>query len=387
MPNVGSKKIPIEGDGIESDDHLGHSMDFTRHARHLSLPQVGVEGVDKLAAASVACIGAGGLGSPALLYLAAAGIGRLTIIDDDIVELSNLQRQVIHSTADIGMAKTESAKNRIAALDPNVEVVIHQQRLNAENCDELLTGHDVIIDGSDNIPTRYVLDDACRRLGIPWVHASIFRFEGHISLFNYHGGPSYRDLFPVAPPEGVIPSCAEAGVLGVLPGVVGSIQANEAIKVILGIGKTLSGRLLIYDSLAMEFRELSYSSATSLPRHVEEPANTAGKLMIQSIDVVNTIAKMEEGWSPFILDVRSEGEFTTAHIDVVNLRINHDEVLRAIDQIPADSDVLVYCASGVRSQVSIMLLVKAGRDGSLLYNLADGMNAWQRLMPAKTIRG
>ena len=387
MPNVGSKKTPIEGDGIESDDHLGHSMDFTRHARHLSLPQVGVEGVDKLAAASVACIGAGGLGSPALLYLAAAGIGRLTIIDDDIVELSNLQRQVIHSTADIGMAKTESAKNRIAALDPNVEVVIHQQRLNAENCDELLTGHDVIIDGSDNIPTRYVLDDACRRLGIPWVHASIFRFEGHISLFNYHGGPSYRDLFPVAPPEGVIPSCAEAGVLGVLPGVVGSIQANEAIKVILGIGKTLSGRLLIYDSLAMEFRELSYSSATSLPRHVEEPANTAGKLMIQSIDVVNTIAKMEEGWSPFILDVRSEGEFTTAHIDVVNLRINHDEVLRAIDQIPADSDVLVYCASGVRSQVSIMLLVKAGRDGSLLYNLADGMNAWQRLMPAKTIRG
>mgnify|MGYP006092157369 CR=1 FL=1 len=387
MPSVGSKKIPIEGDGIESDDHLGHSMDFTRHARHVSLPQVGVEGVAKLAAASVACIGAGGLGSPALLYLAAAGIGRLTIIDDDIVELSNLQRQVIHSTADIGMAKTESAKNRIAALDPNVEVVVHQQRLNADNCDELLAGHDVILDGSDNIPTRYVLDDACRRLGIPWVHASIFRFEGHISLFNYHGGPGYRDLFPEAPPPGVIPSCAEAGVLGVLPGVVGSLQANEAIKVILGIGKTLSGRLLIYDSLTMEFRELSYSSTADLPRHVEEPTGSIEKLMIQSIDVVSALTKMEGGWNPFILDVRSESEFATSRIDGVDLRITHDEVLSEVEKIPADSDVLVYCAAGVRSQMAIMLLMKAGRDGSLLYNLDGGMNAWQRLVPAKTIRG
>jgi adenylyltransferase/sulfurtransferase len=387
MPNVGSKKILIEGDGIESDDHLGHSMDFTRHARHVSLPQVGVEGVAKLAAASVACIGAGGLGSPALLYLAAAGIGRLTIIDDDIVELSNLQRQVIHSTADIGMAKTESAKNRIAALDPNVEVVVHQQRLNADNCDEFLAGHDVILDGSDNIPTSYVLDDACRRLGIPWVHASIFRFEGHISLFNYHGGPGYRDLFPEAPPPGVIPSCAEAGVLGVLPGVVGSLQANEAIKVILGIGKTLSGRLLIYDSLTMEFRELSYSSTANLPRYVEEPTGSIEKLMIQRIDVAGALTKMEGGWNPFILDVRSESEFATSHIDGVDLRITHDEVLSEVGKIPADSDVLVYCAAGVRSQMAIMLLMKAGRDGSLLYNLDGGMNAWQRLVPAKTIRG
>ncbi len=379
--------MPIESDGIESKDHLGHSMDFARHARHLSLPQVGLEGVNKLAAASVACIGAGGLGSPALLYLAAAGIGRLTIIDDDVVELSNLQRQVIHSTADIGMAKTESAKNRIAALDPNVEVVIHQKRLDAENCDELLSGHDVIIDGSDNIPTRYVLDDACRRLGVPWVHASIFRFEGHISLFNYKGGPGYRDLFPEAPPAGVIPSCAEAGVLGVLPGVVGSLQANEAIKVILGIGKPLSGRLLIYDSLTMEFRELSYSRTGELPRHVEEPDDSVEKLMIQSIDATNAIAQMGDGWSPFILDVRSEGEFLTARIDGVNLRITHTEILKAVDQIPADCDILVYCAAGVRSKLAIMLLIEAGRDSSLLYNLTGGMNVWQRLLPAKTIRG
>ena len=387
MPSTGSRKTTIETDGIESDGHFAHSMNFTRHARHLSLPQVGVEGVAKLAAASVACIGAGGLGSPALLYLAAAGIGKLTIIDDDIVELSNLQRQVIHSTADIGMAKTESAKNRIIALDPNVEVVIYQQRLDAENCDELLAGHDVIIDGSDNIPTRYVLDDACRRLGIPWVHASIFRFEGHISLFNYHGGPGYRDLFPEAPPAGVIPSCAEAGVLGVLPGVVGSLQANEAIKVILGIGKNLSGRLLIYDSLTMEFRELSYSNAADLPRYVEEPTGSAEELMFQSIDVASALTKMEEGWSPFILDVRSEREFAISHIDGVNLRITHDDVLSAVDQIPADSDVLVHCAAGMRSQIAIMLLVNAGRNGSLLYNLDGGMNAWQRLVPAKTIRG
>jgi len=387
MPSTGSRKTAIESDGIESDGHLAHSMDFTRHARHLSLPQVGVEGVAKLAAASVACIGAGGLGSPALLYLAAAGIGKLTIIDDDIVELSNLQRQVIHSTADVGMAKTESAKNRIVALDPNVEVVIHQQRLDAENCDELLAGHDVIIDGSDNIPTRYVLDDACRRLGIPWVHASIYRFEGHISLFNHHGGPGYRDLFPEAPPEGVIPSCAEAGVLGVLPGVVGSIQANEAIKVILGIGKTLSGRLLIYDSLSMEFRELSFSSAGDSLRHVEKPAESSGELMIQSIDVAGVLAKMEGGWSPFILDVRSESEFATSHIDGVDLRITHDKVLSAVEKIPADSDVLVHCAAGIRSQLVIMLLMEAGRDGSLLYNLEGGMNVWQRLVPAKTIRG
>ena len=386
MLSVGLKKMPIEGDGIESDDHLGHSMDFTRHARHLSLPQVGVEGVTKLAAASVACIGAGGLGSPALLYLAAAGIGKLTIIDDDIVELSNLQRQVIHSTADVGMPKTESAKNRIAALDPNVEVVVHQKRLNAENCDELLAGHDVILDGSDNIPTRYVLDDACRRLRIPWVHASIFRFEGHISLFNYHGGPGYRDLFPEAPPAGVIPSCAEAGVLGVLPGVVGSLQANEAIKVILGIGKNLSGRLLIYDSLTMEFRELSYSKNNKSPSNIDEPVDTREKVMIQSVDTTSVLEKMETGWNPFILDVRSEGEYVTSRIDCVNLRITHDEVVSAIDQIPSDSDVLVYCATGVRSQVSIMLLKEAGRDGSLLYNLAGGIVAWQRFAPGKTIR-
>ena len=387
MLNAGSKKMSIESDGIERDDYLGHSMDLARHARHLTLPQVGTEGVAKLAAASIACIGAGGLGSPALLYLAAAGIGRLTIIDDDIVELSNLQRQVIHSTADIGMPKTESAKNRINQLDPNVEIITHQERLNAENCDELLAGHDVIIDGSDNIPTRYVLDDACRRLGIPWVHASIFRFEGHISLFNYNDGPGYRDLFPEAPPAGLIPSCAEAGVLGVLPGVVGSLQANEAIKVILGIGNNLSGRLLIYDSLSMEFRELSYSKNKDSPRHVEEPNDSADKWMIQSIDVAGTIAKMDEGWSPFILDVRSEQEFSTARIDGVHLRVTHDEVLSAIDQIPADCDVLVHCAAGVRSQLAIMLLMEAGRDGSLLYNLSGGMNSWQRLLPAKTIRG
>ena len=195
-------------------------VDLERHARHVMLPQVGVEGVMRLNEASVACIGAGGLGSPVLQYLAAAGIGKITIIDDDVVDISNLQRQTLHRTADVGIAKVESAKRFINELDPSVKVVTHQVRLDDNNAPQLLKGHDVVVDGTDNIPSRYTINDACNKLGIPWVYGSIYRFEGQVSAFNYHGGPDYRDLFSEAPPDELVPSCSEAGVLGVLPGMV-----------------------------------------------------------------------------------------------------------------------------------------------------------------------
>ena len=209
--------------------------DLQRFSRHLILPQVGVEGQAKLRSARIAVIGAGGLGSPVILYLAAAGIGHLTIIDDDIVDISNLQRQVLHDSTWVGRAKTESAKARIEALDPQISVQIHSTRLDASNAIEILEGHDLVVDGTDNFPTRYLVNDACEILEMPWIYGSIHRFEGQVSVFNHNDGPNYRDIFPRPPPPEMAPSCAEAGVLGVLPGVIGCIQANEAIKVILNL--------------------------------------------------------------------------------------------------------------------------------------------------------
>ena len=223
-------------------------VDMQRHARHLVLPQVGVEGQEKLAKAKVFVVGAGGLGSPALLYLAAAGIGTIGIIDDDRVDISNLQRQVLHRTEDIGRLKVESAKEQLLALDPNLTIIEHKERLNPENALEMFTGWDIVVDGTDNIPTRYLIDDACHLLSIPWVYGSIHRFEGQVSFFSTKDNRRYRDLFPEAPPASAIQNCAEAGVFGILPGVVGSIQANEAIKEILGIGNSLCGNILIVDA-------------------------------------------------------------------------------------------------------------------------------------------
>jgi sulfur-carrier protein adenylyltransferase/sulfurtransferase len=242
-----------------------------RYSRHIILPEVGGLGQTKLLEAKVLLVGAGGLGSPAALYLAAAGVGTLGIIDADVVDLSNLQRQILHTTADVGRAKTESARQSLQALNPDVKVVTYQELLHSSNVFDIIKGYDVLVDGCDNFPTRYLVNDACVMAGIPNVHGSIFRFEGQATVFKPHDGPCYRCLYPEPPPPGMVPSCQEGGVLGVLPGIIGTIQAVEAIKLVLGVGKPLIGRLLMYDALKMTFRELNLRRDPACPLCGEHP--------------------------------------------------------------------------------------------------------------------
>jgi len=402
---------------IHCYDAAGQSMvDLSRHARHISLPQVGITGQQKLSDASVLVVGAGGLGSPALLYLAAAGIGRLGVIDDDTVDISNLQRQIIHSTNNVDKPKSQSAMESINSLDPAIQVVSIEERLTPDNAIAILQqGWDVLIDGTDNIPTRYLIDDACSILGIPWIYGSIHRFEGQVTVFNHNDGPCYRDLFPEAPPAGAVPNCEEGGVLGVLPGVIGSIQATEAIKIILGIGKSLSGRLLIYDAETMEFNTLKFSKSNDREpvadlemvtemfdssqwcstnsnnskfgngQEVQKGKANREKIMIAEITVEEVIQKRDNGWSPFILDVRSEMEYNEARIATVDLQIEHTSVQSIMNDLPADRDVLVYCRSGMRSQLAIMLLAQSGFDSSRLFNLSGGIIAWHAAKPDEII--
>jgi len=382
-----------------------------RYARHLILPGVGIEGQQKLKDASVCVIGAGGLGSPALLYLAAAGIGRIGIFDDDLVDLSNLQRQIIHSNTVIGEAKAESAARRISELNPEITVEIHNYRLGIDNALEILEKYDIIVDGVDNIPTRYLIDDACTILGIPWVYGSIHRFEGQVTVFNYNDGPCYRDLFPEAPPADAVPNCEEGGVLGVLPGVIGSIQATEVIKIILEIGESLSGRLLIYDAERMDFNILKYSKSadrepvvdlkmvtemfessqwcrTSTNRididngqEVQKGKAILGEIMYTEISMSEVLQKKENGWSPFILDVRSEMEYDQARLTTVDLNVDHGQVQTIMNDLPTDRDILVHCKGGMRSEMAIMLLTQSGFDSSRLFNLSGGIMAWQAAKP------
>ena len=263
-------------------------VDLDRHSRHILLPQVGAEGQTKLTNSRVLCLGAGGLGSPVIQYLAAAGIGHLTIVDDDVVEISNLQRQVIHRTSDVGCPKAESAERFVNDLDPNISVNAINARIDENNARELFEGHHLIVDGTDNIPTRYIIDETCRNLGIPWVYGSVYRFEGQVSVFNFKGGPTYRDLFPEAPPDDLLPSCSEAGVLGVLPGLIGSLQVNEVIKIIVGIGKPLSGQLLIYDALESTQKILKFGNSNN--EHVEEPSTSQSQIMFHEIDSLNAVS-------------------------------------------------------------------------------------------------
>ncbi|MEZ8112628.1 MAG: molybdopterin-synthase adenylyltransferase MoeB [Candidatus Poseidoniaceae archaeon] len=391
-------------------------VDLSRHARHISLPQVGMKGQQKLSDANVLVVGAGGLGSPALLYLAAAGIGRLGIIDDDTVDISNLQRQIIHSTNNVDKPKSQSAKESINSLDPAIQVVSIEERLTPDNAIAILQqGWDVLIDGTDNIPTRYLIDDACSILGIPWIYGSIHRFEGQVTVFNHKDGPCYRDLFPEAPPTGTVPNCEEGGVLGVLPGVIGSIQATEAIKIILEVGESLSGRLLIYDAEGMKFNILKFSKSDGrVPvsdleevtkmfdssqwcstgsnhfeidneQDIKKGKARHEKTMIAEITMEEVIQKRDNGWSPFILDVRSEMEYDQARIATVDLQIEHGRVQSIMNDLPADRDVLVYCKSGIRSQMAIMLLKQSGFDYSRLFNLTGGILAWHATKPDEII--
>lgn len=387
-------------------------VDLSRHARHIALPQVGIKGQQKLADASVLVVGAGGLGSPALLYLAAAGIGKVGIIDDDVVDISNLQRQIIHDTDKVNESKSKSAMKSINALDPSIQVISIEDRLNPDNAIEILQqGWDVLIDGTDNIPTRYLIDDACSILGIPWIYGSIHRFEGQVTVFNNNDGPCYRDLFPEAPPVDAVPNCEEGGVLGVLPGVIGSIQATEAIKIILEIGESLSGRLLIYDAERMDFNILKYSKnvdrepiidlkmvtemfessqwcrnsevrididkGQGVQKGKANPENT----MYTEISMSEVLQKKENGWSPFILDVRSEMEYDQARLATVDLNIDHSRVQSIMNDLPTDRDILVHCKGGIRSETAIMLLTQSGFDSSRLFNLSGGIMAWHAAKP------
>lgn len=383
-------------------------VDINRYARHISLPQIGLDGQKAISSSKILVIGAGGLGSPVILYLAAAGVGKMGIMDFDDIDVSNLQRQVIHSNSEVGRNKAESAKSRIKQLNPEVEVEIWKERLTPENGMEIFQNDwDIVIDGTDNLPTRYLIDDLCSILDLPWVYGSIYRFEGQVSVFNFLGGPSYRDLFPEPPPSESVPSCAEGGVLGVLPGVIGSIQATEAIKIITGIGELLSGKLLIYDAERMEFNRLNFSKnesrvqvedlslamemfidegwcqskSNSGDREIQELSYVDRNSMFQHIAPAECIKRRKEGWKPFLLDVRSNQEYQQIRISFTDLQVSHEEVLSVTQTLPQDRDILILCRSGMRSQIAALYLIDSGFDGNKLFNIDGGILSWNQTSP------
>jgi len=363
-----------------------------RYARHLILPQVGEAGQKKIKSASVLVVGAGGLGSPVLMYLAAAGIGKIGIIDDDKVDMTNLQRQIIHSTSSIGELKTESAKRRIKQINPEIIVDIFGTRLTIENAKEIIDGYDIIVDGTDNFATRYTISDCCEILGKPWVFGSIHRFEGQVSVFNLNGSPNYRDLFPKAPPPELAPNCAEAGVLGVLPGIIGSFQANEVLKIVLEMDGILDSELLLIDTQTMNIRKLRYNSNKEREKVTElseEAISCAlGLDEEQSLDVSSTkqnmkeispleyVDKVKNGWKPFFLDVRREEEEKIVTLPNTNLRISHTEVPSRLQEIPNDQDIVIYCRSGARSAMVANFLKMSGDYSMEVYNLSGGIHLW-----------
>jgi len=364
--------------------------ELARYSRHLILPEVGLVGQRALKAASILLVGAGGLGSPLGLYLAAAGIGRIGLIDDDVVDVSNLQRQVIHGSAAVGEPKVESAARRIADLNPHVEVTRHGGRFDASIGLELVSGYDVVIDGTDNFPTRFLVNDACVMVGKPNVYGSVYRFEGQASVFDARRGPCYRCLFPQPPPPGAVPSCAEGGVLGVLPGLIGLIQATEAIKIITGLGETLIGRLLLYDALAMRFSTLAIAKDPSCPVCGDVPTITSLKEEHATCDIGPATGALGNGGASTIqprelremldrkeslalLDVREPYER-----EIVALANTHEiplgELGTRLHELPEDRDIVVYCRSGVRSAHAVTALRKAGFVRAR--NLERGVLGW-----------
>jgi adenylyltransferase/sulfurtransferase len=364
-----------------------------RYSRHIILPEVGLEGQKKLKAASVLCIGTGGLGSPLLLYLAAAGIGRIGIVDFDIVDSSNLQRQIIHGTSWVGKPKIVSAKDRILEINPYCQVDLYETRISSENALDILAPYDVVIDGTDNFPTRYLTNDACVLLDKPNVYGSIFRFEGQATVFNYQGGPNYRDLYPEPPPPGMVPSCAEGGVLGVLPGVIGTIQATEAIKIILGAPDTLSGRLLLYNAWEMKFRELKlrpnpirpvieklidYEQFCGIPQAKAQEAAEQQKMT--EMTVVELKALIDSNANDYILiDVRNPNEYQIAKIPNSVLiplpDIENGAAIPKIKELVNGYRLIAHCKMGGRSAKALAILKDAGIEG---INVKGGISAWSR---------
>lgn len=369
--------------------------EYERYARHIILPEVGLEGQKRLKVASVLCIGTGGLGSPLLLYLAASGIGRIGIVDFDVVDHSNLQRQIIHGTSWVGKPKIESAKHRILEINPTCQVDLYETRLSSENALDILKPYDVIIDGTDNFPTRYLTNDACVLLNKPNVYGSIFRFEGQATVFNYEGGPNYRDLYPEPPPPGMVPSCAEGGVLGVLCGIVGTIQATEAIKIILGVdpAKTLSGRLLLYNAMDMKFRELrlrpnpvrpviekliDYQEFCGIPQAAQESAQTAGDLQEMTVTQLNDLLASDAD-DYVLIDVRNPNEYQIAQIPQAVLiplpDIEDGDGIAKVKELAGHKRVIAHCKLGGRSAKALQLLKGAGIEG---INVKGGIDAWSQ---------
>ena len=369
--------------------------EIARYSRHLLLPEVGLEGQQKLKAAKVLCVGTGGLGSPLAFYLAAAGIGTLGLVDFDVVDESNLQRQIIHTTKDVGRPKIDSATEKLTALNPYMKVVKHETMLTSANALEIIRDYDIVADGTDNFPTRYLVNDACVLTGKPNAYGSIFRFEGQASVFATKEGPCYRCLYPEPPPPGLVPSCAEGGVLGILPGLVGVIQATEVIKLILGQGQPLIGRLLLVDSLSMHFRELKLQKNPDCPVCGNSPtvtklidynqfcgitpepkANPVNGTPVQNgipqMTAVELKRRLDAGDDLFVLDVREPHEYQIANLGAKLIPLG--ELANRLGELDPNREIVVHCKSGGRSQKASELLAQNGFKK--LHNLAGGINGW-----------
>src|SRR3981189_476642 len=381
--------VAIPTDTLPKQEVKLSKEEIQRYSRHLIMPEVGLEGQLKLKRARVLLIGTGGLGAPLGLYLAAAGVGHLGLVDFDVVDFSNLQRQVTFATGDVGKHKTEAAKARLSGLNPTIEIETFETRLTSENALELFRDFDIIVDGTDNFPTRFLVNDACLLLGKPNVYGSIFRFEGQATVFGYPGGPCYRCLYPEPPPPGLVPSCAEGGVLGVLPGIVGSIQAMETIKLILGRGDNLVGRLLLFDALAMQFPDLKLRKNSNCPmcgehrtinklidyyefcgvRGEEAPASD---VQVPEITPRELKSRLDRGDDLFILDVREPHEF-----QICNLKGNLiplGELPRRVHELDSSREIVAHSRSGNSSAEAVDFLRNAGFRKIL--NLKGGIRAW-----------
>jgi molybdopterin/thiamine biosynthesis adenylyltransferase/rhodanese-related sulfurtransferase len=363
--------------------------EILRYSRHLIMPEVGMDGQLKLKQARVLLIGAGGLGAPLSIYLAAAGVGHLGIVDFDIVDFTNLQRQVTFSTSDVGRPKLDAAKDRLAAMNPAIEIETYETRLTSANALDLFRGYDIVVDGTDNFPTRYLVNDACVLLGKRNVYGSIFRFEGQVSIFGAPDGPCYRCLYPEPPPPGLVPSCAEGGVLGVLPGIVGSIQAIEAIKLILGTGDPLIGRLLLFDALGMKFRELKLKKNPACPlcgpnptitklidyeefcgirgEEAPAPASTVPEMTPRELK-----QRLDRGDDLFILDVREPHEYQICNLNGYLIPLG--DVPKRVNELDSSREIVAHCRSGKRSAEAAEFLRKAGFRK--IWNLKGGILAW-----------
>ena len=384
------------GDGAVRLPDLSRE-EIERYSRHLIMPEVGMKGQRKLKSANVLMIGAGGLGSPLGLYLAAAGIGKIGIVDFDVVDHTNLQRQVLHGTKDVGRAKLDSAKDRLHDVNPNVEVETHQFRLTSDNALEVIEPYDIVVDGTDNFPTRYLTNDACVLLGKPNVYGSIFRFEGQVSVFDARNGPCYRCLFREPPPPGMVPSCAEGGVLGVLPGVIGTLQALETIKLILGEGEPLIGRLLLFDAMEMQWRTLNLKKNPDCPvcgenptvtelidylefcgvSSYEEGADEQDAAEVPTISAGELHTRLERGDEIRLVDVRQEHEWEIVNLGPQGAKlIPLDTLLERISELDSADEIVLHCQGGTRSMKALRQLQKAGFQK--VWNLRGGILAWQK---------